>query len=248
MQNEEFVLILGTLVFLVLTAFIVVFIVLYRKARLKLIIDQQKFRQEILQAEIEIRENTLREVGRDIHDNLGQIASLVRINLAGIIENAGSSAQISNSVELMDELIDEMRDLSHSLTDGNRLSLGLNGRIESDLKRLHHLEELTIEKEGSLPEGSLDQEREILLYRIFQEALTNALKHSDASRIRIKLAEETGIIHLEVTDNGKGFNPKVMGGNGIMNMKSRAAIMGGTITLANANPSGTTLTVNLPRT
>jgi two-component system NarL family sensor kinase len=70
MQSEEFILVFGTLLFLFLAGFIVLFAVQYRKAQLKFTIEKQRFRQEILQAEVEIREKTLQDVGKELHDNL----------------------------------------------------------------------------------------------------------------------------------------------------------------------------------
>jgi signal transduction histidine kinase len=246
MRDEEYVLILGTLLFLILTAFILIFIILYRKARLKIVIDQHKFREEILRAEVEIRENTLREVGRDLHDNLGQIASLIRINLAGLAEKASGDRQIGTSLDLMDRLIREMRQLSHALSDNRHLSGGLTGQIEGDIGRLKHLEGLTIHSEISLNPEALDPQREILVYRIFQEALSNALKHADASRIEIHLSDNEKSVSLEVTDNGKGL-VRHSDGKGLNHMKARAEIMGGKLHLENANPSGTRLAIVLPK-
>lgn len=250
MRDEEYVLILGTFIFFLLSAFVVIFITLYRKARLQYTVQKQHFRQEILKAEIEIRENTLSDLGRELHDNLGQIASLVRFNLAGLMERDSENKALETSLGLMDELIREMRALSHALSDGAMLFKGLTAEIEKDLNRLANINGFEFGWQNKVNGNTIDPGQEILLYRIFQEALTNALKHAQASRIDIQLEVKNQIISLMISDNGKGLihsDPGNNPGRGLQNMRDRVALLGGELKIGNNTPKGTVIKIKVPK-
>jgi signal transduction histidine kinase len=247
MQSEEFILIFGTLLFLFLAGFIVLFAVQYRKEQLKFTIEKQRFRQEILQAEVEIREKTLQDVGKELHDNLGQIASLTRINLAGMRSGHNNPEKVDQSLTLMDKLIEEMRNLSHQLNDGVKLRLSLSDQIKEDVRRLNNLEGLDVSFSMNVHELKVSGDKAVLIYRIFQEALSNVLKHSQASELSINVEEDDKNVKLTIEDDGIGMPDKNVkqDGIGMKNMRSRAALLGAEFSVSNRMPSGTTLSIKL---
>ncbi|MCZ4409115.1 sensor histidine kinase [Cryomorphaceae bacterium 1068] len=247
MQSEEFVLIFGTSLFLILAGFIVLFAVQYRKEQLKFTIEKQRFKQEILQAEVEIREKTLEDVGKELHDNLGQIASLTRINLAGMRSGHSNPEKVDQSITLMDKLIEEMRNLSHQLNDGVQMRLSLSEQIEQDVRRLNNLEGLEVCFSMNAPALHMSGDKAVLIYRIFQEALSNVLKHSQANELSIRVEEEEKNIKLTVEDNGIGLPVENLkqDGIGMKNMRSRAALLGAEFSVSNRNPKGTALSLKL---
>ncbi len=247
MQSEEFILIFGTLLFLFLAGFIVLFAVQYRKEQLKFTIEKQRFRQEILQAEVEIREKTLQDIGKELHDNLGQIASLTRINLAGMRSGHSNPEKVDQSLALMDKLIEEMRNLSHQLNDGVQLRLSLSDQIKEDVRRLNNLEGLDVNFSMNGNELKVSGDKAVLIYRIFQEALSNVLKHAQASELSIRVEEEDKNVKLTIEDNGIGMpdEPGKHDGIGMKNMRSRAALLGAEFSVSNRIPSGTTLSIKL---
>ncbi|MGB6036679.1 MAG: ATP-binding protein, partial [Cryomorphaceae bacterium] len=219
----------------------------YRKAQLKFTIEKQRFKQEILQAEVEIREKTLQDVGKELHDNLGQIASLTRINLAGIKSGHKNPEKVEQSITLMDKLIDEMRNLSHELNQGVQLRQSLTEQIEQDVRRLKNLEGLTVKLSLKAPSLKISGDKAILVYRIFQEALSNVLKHSQASELTINLTEGLKNVILTVEDNGIGLPKENMkkDGIGLKNMQSRASLLGAQFSISNRTPKGTILSIEL---
>jgi len=247
MQSEEFVLIFGTLLFLFLAGFIVLFSFQYRKEQLKFTIEKQRFKQEILQAEVEIREKTLQDVGKELHDNLGQIASLTRINLAGIRSGHNKPEKVDQSIALMDRLIEEMRNLSHELNEGIQLRQSLSEQIKQDVRRLNNLEGLEVKFSMNAPSLDMIGDKAILLYRIFQEALSNVLKHSQASELIIQVKEELDRVKLTVEDNGIGLPDVNMkkDGIGLKNIQSRASLLGADFSISNRIPKGTILSIEL---
>ena len=237
------------MMFLFLAGFIVLFAVQYRKAQLKLTIEQQKFKQEILQAEVEIREKTLQDVGKELHDNLGQIASLTRINLAGIRSGHEKPEKVDQSISLMDKLIEEMRNLSHQLNEGFRLRLTLAEQIEQDVGRLNNLDGLQVSFAMNAPSFDMYGDKAILLYRIFQEALSNVLKHSQASEVFIVVEEGVKNIKLTIEDNGIGLPDQNMkqDGIGLKNMRSRAVLLEADFSISHRKPKGTILSIELTK-
>ncbi len=247
MQSEEFVLIFGTSLFLILAGFIVLFAVQYRKEQLKFTIEKQRFRQEILQAEVEIREKTLEDVGKELHDNLGQIASLTRINLAGMRSGHSNPEKVDQSLSLMDKLITEMRNLSHQLNEGVQLRLSLSEQIEQDVRRLNNLQGLVVGFKMKTNSLNLRGDKAVLIYRIFQEGLSNVLKHSQASEMTVCIEEDDKNVKLTIEDNGIGLNDENLkkDGIGMKNMRSRAALLGAEFSVSNLNPRGTALSIVL---
>jgi signal transduction histidine kinase len=247
MQSEEFILVFGTILFLLLAGFIVLFAVQYRRAQLNFTIEKQRFKQEILQAEVEIREKTLQDVGKELHDNLGQIASLTRIHLAGIKSGHKNPEKVDQSIVLMDKLIDEMRNLSHELNESVQLRQSLSDQIEQDVRRLKNLEGLDVTFSLDAPSLKISGDKAILLYRIFQEALSNVLKHSQANELTINLTEGLKMVKLTIEDNGIGLPKENMktDGIGLKNMQSRAALLGAKFSISNRVPKGTILSIEL---
>lgn len=247
MQSGEFILTFGTLLFLFLAGFIVLFAVQYRKTQLKFTIEEQRLKQGILQAEVEIRENTLKDVSKELHDNLGQIAALTRINLAGIRPGHNNPEKVDQSISLMDKLIDEMRTLSHQLNQGIKLRQNLSDKIEQDVRRLNNLEGLKVTLDMVAPSFKLSGENSVLIYRIFQESLSNVLKHSQASELHITVKESEDKVKLSMADNGIGIPKENMkqDGIGLQNMRSRAKLLKADFSISKREPTGTVLSIEL---
>jgi signal transduction histidine kinase len=189
----------------------------------------------------------LQDVGKELHDNLGQIASLTRINLAGIRSGHSKPEKVDQSIVLMDKLIDEMRNLSHELNEGIQLRQSLSEQIEQDVRRLNNLKGLDVKCSLDAPSFNISGDKAILLYRIFQEALSNVLKHSQAIELIINLTENFKSVKLTVEDNGIGLPDENMkkDGMGLKNMQSRAALLGADFSISNRIPKGTILSIEL---
>jgi signal transduction histidine kinase len=247
MQSEDLILTFGTLLFLFLAGFIALFAAQYRKEQLKFTIEKQRFKQEILQAEIEIRENTLQDVGKELHDNLGQIAALTRINLAGMLSGNAKPEKIQYSISLMDTLINEMRSLSHQLNDGIQMKRNLLEQISLDANRLKNIEGLTVKIDLEAPSLGITNDQAILIYRIFQEGLSNVLKHARATELIISAKERNDSAELTLEDNGVGLlaGKADQDGIGMTNMQSRAALLGADLSISQRNQGGTILSIKI---
>lgn len=243
----------ATAFFVFLVGFIVYFIVLYQKRQVKNKIErdalQANFRQEFLRARLEIQEQTFAHVSRELHDNINQVLSFVKLNLAMIGNtNTDQQAKINENRDLIAQVITDLRDLSKSLSFEHITKLGLVKTIENEIKKINKSglinAELTIE--GNI--YPLGEQRELVLFRIFQEAVNNTMKHSGAAQLKIGLDYNPELFILTLEDNGVGFSVNSLDhsrGSGLTNIENRATAIGASAKINSSPGGGCSIIVNL---
>jgi signal transduction histidine kinase len=232
-DTKELILI-ATLIFLIAPTFILIYILVYNQRKKRHIEEKQNlqstFRQELLKTQVEVQEQTLRNISREIHDNISQVLSFIKLNLAMIDQgDEHTKAKINESRELVAQVINDLRNLSKSLSFEHIAELGLVKTIEMETDRINNSGLL---KTSLVIEGdsySLGEQRELVLFRIFQETLNNTLKHAHAKHLKISLQYSELIFNLTIEDDGIGFSFSELDnnhGSGLKNMQSRAALIG----------------------
>lgn len=245
--------IIGTLLFSALVIAIILFLRQYQKTQQNFDWERQQHKQALLQTEVEIREQTLNSVSRELHDNLGQIASLIKINLNLVSKNLDEKdrLKISESIDLLKRLIGDIKSLSLSLDSDNIHRVGLYDSIKQDIERINRTGSLQIEFTGKNTLPSLRPDVEIFLYRICQEALNNILKHAKASKAELVLDFKSGTLEIVIRDNGEGFNIETATtnkekGSGLGNMSKRCDIIGASFGIETKPGAGTIICITLP--
>lgn len=233
-QQLIVIIISGTIMLLLLGMFIISFLFFYQRKHNTHITEKEQqqaaFRQELLKTQIEMQEQTLNYVSREIHDNVTQVLSFVKLNLAftSNLAEAERTHKIDESRKLVSQAIGDLRDLSKSLSFEHIAQLGLVKTIAIEVERINKsgIMEAVMDVEGQ-PIG-LGDERELVFFRIFQEALNNALKHAGASRFKIGMRYDANSFNLTIADDGAGFDYAALkeGGSGLRNMQNRAALVG----------------------
>lgn len=150
--------------------------------------------------------------------------------------------------------IGEVRSISHQLRPRELDDLGLTAAIQGAVDELRSQSGLQVVSALARFRSRLPLELELALYRIFQEAVTNALKHARATRLQVTLARAAGGLKLRVEDNGHGFKPAAAGraaapsrsSLGLLNMRERAEFIGGTLAVSSVPSEGTTIEVWAP--
>lgn len=248
------ILLLSTATFFTgITGFIIYFVVLYRNKQLKNKQEQEQlqsaFRQELLKTQIEIQEQTLTYISSEIHDNITQVLSFVKLNL-GMINNVSeiNKNKINESRELVSQSINDLRNLSKSLSFEHISLLGLVKTIEIEIERINNsgLINATLSIEGEI--YSLGEQCELVLFRIFQEALNNTLKYSKAKDLKISLQYHSELFNLTLQDNGIGFlvnSYLKQDGLGLRNIKNRAALIGAVAAIESSPGEGCCIKVAL---
>lgn len=253
-KEEIFITVIaGTITFLILAIFIIVFVLLHKKRQRKNRMEKaqlrSRFDQELLRTRLEIQEQTLKNISQEIHDNIGQMLSLAKLNLA-LVEESGDP-RISNSHQLVSKAIQDLRDLSKSMHTDYISETGLQRAIEYEVEMICKTGILHARLEIEGQPRRLDRQKELILFRIVQESITNVIKHANASSIIITMDYSLRNFLLRISDNGKGFEPFMnpedqSTGIGIRNMQHRAQLIGGLFELHSMPGNGTSITIQLP--
>lgn len=253
-KNSEVIntIILGSILFLVLVFIIIWAAVKFynsKKERRQLEIS---FEQELLKSKLEIQEQTLKLISQEIHDNIGQVLSLVKLNIAKIdpFDHVSVGAKIDDARSLLTKAIQDLRDLSKRLNADFAKDIGLRQAVEYELSLLERTGSF---KTSCVIQGApitIDPQKELIIFRIFQELINNIIKHANADMIDVKLTYESTMFRLVVVDNGNGFDLVKMNlaksdGLGLRNINNRAALIGGSFSLQSSPGDGTTSVVTL---
>lgn len=246
-------------IFILLTCFIFLFVIQYYRRQMKFIKQQENlkasFKQTLLQTQLEIQEQTLKNISQEIHDNIGQALSLAKLNLNTMPPTNDDALQqkILNSKELVSKAITDLRDLSRSLDTDYVQEMGLQRAIEYELEMIRKTgtTEVSMIVEGSL--FRLEKQKELILFRIVQETFNNILKHAGAKKINININYAPDSFTLLIKDDGKGIDPQPLNqgennnfGLGIRNMHSRAKLIGADFKMSSILGEGTEVKIVLP--
>jgi signal transduction histidine kinase len=244
-----FAIIFATVLLVLLAGFLFFFFLKYRYRSNEYIkereIMKKTFEQTLLQSQIEVQEATFSVLGKELHDNVGQLLSSTKMLLGITQRNMAHTPETLNiAVETLGKAINELRSLSKSLDKEWLDQFNLLENLSTEINRINEAKMLAIHfsHPGKLP---LKAEEQIILFRIIQEALQNAIKHSEAQNILIEIETQAENIIVTITDDGKGFKTISSDGLGIRNMKHRTKQLGGNITW-NIPANGSSITIHLP--
>jgi signal transduction histidine kinase len=200
------------------------------------------------------REEERTRVAREIHDELGQALTAIKIEFTSLLrdlpEERGQAAPRSQAIlKLLDETIQSLRRIGTELRPGILDDLGLVAAIEWAAEDFQA--RTGTKCQISLPNAdiALDRDLATALFRIFQETLTNVARHAEATQVDVRLAREKGNLILEVRDNGKGIREEQLAAGtslGILGMRERVLLLGGTLTINGILGKGTTVRVVVP--
>lgn len=250
--NPNVLIIGGAAIFSILVFFIIMFIVLYQRRYYKFLREtqnlQNSFQSEILKTQLETQEETFFQIGEEIHDNIGQLLSSTKM-LLGITERNLPSIPdpFKTAQETLGKAITELRSLSKSLNREWLHQFNLIQNLETEIDRINTANIIQIQLYTSVRILPLAPEAQVMLFRIIQEAMHNAIKHAGASMLRITI-DLSGVILVSIYDDGKGFRQpeNQHHGVGIINMKHRTSLLGGTIEWKPKDHGGTEIRIFIP--
>ena len=202
----------------------------------------------LLQSQLEIQEQTFQNISREIHDNIGQKLTLAKLHLNTLnyAESQKTAAQINDSINMISEAITDLSDISQSMNSENILNNGLIKGLEYEMEQLEKsgLYDISLAVTGNTL--FLDAHKELVIFRIVQEALNNIVKHAKANKISISLHYNTAKLALIVSDNGIGFDGISCTGSGLFNMKKRTEMLKGHIEISSKVDKGTNVIIKIP--
>jgi signal transduction histidine kinase len=250
--TENITIILGaSLLLLLITLFIVMLVIAYLRRDLKHLKEKESmeadFEKQLLQSQLETQEETLNQLSTEIHDNVGQLLNSTKL-LIGITQRTLSEYPdtLSLADETLGKAIQEIRSLSKSLNREWLEQFNFIENLEAEINRINAAKALQIKL--TRPEiVSLKANQQIILFRIVQEILQNAIKHAGAKFIAIQIKEEKAHLVIAISDDGKGFDEAtVQKSVGILNIKHRSHLLGGHAQWKSSIGNGTRVTIQLP--
>jgi signal transduction histidine kinase len=195
-------------------------------------------------------------VARTIHDELGSAFTSLKWDLESLDKTlskpmdpaaaAALRAKIASMMKLADSTINTVRRIAWELRPRILDDLGLVDAIEWQARQFEARTGIICQRSGFLDGVVFDQEQATAIFRIFQEALTNILRHANATRVDITMTQEAGEFVLAISDNGRGIAGGEKSGLGILGMQERVRLVGGKIEILGLEGAGTTIAVRVP--
>ncbi len=207
---------------------------------------------------INAQESERRRVARDLHDSVNQILSSVKFRMESVEAQIQRKDKVLRDVVAtakgsLENAIHEVRRISQNLRPSELDDLGVLPAVRSMCEEFKEVTKIDVDLKFSRFPKKLSPEIEVTMYRIIQEALNNAAKHSEASRLTIHCTRENSWLKIKIKDNGKGSdmhdladNARKSSGMGLLNMKERAAYVGGSVSVNSSPKKGVQISVQLP--
>ncbi|HSJ25146.1 MAG TPA: ATP-binding protein [Longimicrobiales bacterium] len=209
--------------------------------------------RETAQRALAAQEEERKRIAQELHDGIAQTMAALRVRLrvARALEDSTVRDQLVERVGAeLGEAIEEVRRIAQGLRPPALDMLGLAPAIESCARGMGGAgTALELDVEVEAVEGLLSPEAELVLYRIVQEALSNASRHAGAARVRVRLGRRSGGVEAVVEDDGRGFDVAAemsRGGLGLFGMQERAGYVGGTVNIESSPDRGTTVRATIP--
>jgi PAS domain S-box-containing protein len=229
----------------------------YKKAQEALLQSERlAFQRQQLQALAErlqqAREEERKMVARDLHDDIGQILTAIKMDMTWAVRhlpraNDEVHDRLKGSIELINDGVRSVRKICSGLRPGILDDLGLAAAVEWQSNEFAARAGILCEVSVPAGELRLDGDRATAIFRIYQECLTNIARHAEARTVRTSLYQQDESLVLVVRDDGKGFREsEVAGSLGVLGMKERAQVCGGSVQVSSSPGEGTTVTVCVP--
>ncbi len=221
-----------------------------KKMEEKLISGQIAHQRQLTQATIDGQENERKEIGKELHDNIGQQLTTIKLFLdfAKSTADENTAEMVNMALKAVSDVINDVRAMSRSLIPSTLKDLGLIESINELIDSLTRAKIVKIEFDHlEFDENILPENQKLTLFRIVQEQLNNIVKHACAKTVNIRLFAAAQEFILEIKDDGNGFDAKkVRKGLGIINIKSRAELFNGKAIISSQPGKGCALTVCFP--
>ena len=260
-QSQEiiFIISVGASIALLLVGFIISILFFYQNKQIKqerLMRDiKERYQRELLNSQIEMQENTMKQIGEELHDNIKQQLLVVNMALGFLpLETEDPFYEtIKDSRTEINNIIKDIAQLSHSLHTDRIYQVGLLESIDLEVERLRRIKSLKVDYSCNVKYNYFDGQTNTFIFRIMQEMLQNVLKHAKATELGIEVLEQdVDFFVIRIKDNGIGFDATAKkddgqgGGIGLTNMQNRANLINATIKIDSEIGKGTSVSLALP--
>jgi len=247
---------IGTVGMFLLAVAIILFMVFYQKKMLQEQYKRQQMELEhqhkMMEAALESQEQERRRLAGELHDSIGAMLSTIRVGITTLARQASDPQPFEQSKEMLDDTISSVRRISRDLMPSTLEKFGFVQAVKELCERFHATSLLPIHcvEDGEIKD--FEKGRELLLFRVVQELLNNALKHSRATEITVSVQGGEQLI-VSVEDDGIGFNPEAIRnskengkGLGLFNMENRTRLLHASLDFDTQRTKGSKITLTVP--
>jgi signal transduction histidine kinase len=214
--------------------------------------EMRLHQQELLKVRLEIQEQTYRTISQELHDNIGQMLSLVllNINTVDVLNAEATKEKLAGSKTLLKKTIQDLRDISKTLNTDFINEIGLTHAVDQQLQLLKRTGIYSTQLVVEGDQYGCEPERELMIFRVVQELLNNIVRHAGANQIIVSMKYELEKLVIKVCDNGQGFDVQTQElshdrGLGLRNIPNRLKLIRGAIFLESELKKGTTATIEI---
>jgi two-component system, NarL family, sensor kinase len=247
---------IGTVGMLLLAIAIVLFMVFYQKKMIQEQVKRQKleieYQHKMMQATLESQESERRKLASDLHDSIGGMLSTIRMGVSTLGRSLPDPRSVEQTKQMLDDTISSVRQISRDLMPSTLEKFGLAQALKELCERMQGSALMTINFHDDAATFSIDKNKELMLFRITQELLNNAIKHAQATEIKVDLTA-TNALALTVEDDGVGFNideqksdKRTGKGLGLYSIENRASLLGAKLDFDKHRRKGSKITLTLP--
>lgn len=219
-------------------------------------IDELLQKQELasINAMMEGQEQERQRIAQDLHDRIGSQLAAVKLNMEALEDKVDkghneNKGQFTKTYGMLDNLVDEVRKISHNMVSGVLMKFGLEVALHDLAASISNSGKIRVDVRVHNLHDRIAGKVELAVYRIIQELLANVLKHAQAQHITISLNRQDGNLNVMVEDDGRGFDQgRVKRGMGLQNIQQRAEALNGAVNIDAKAGRGTTVIVDIPLT
>jgi two-component system, NarL family, sensor kinase len=261
-QNETIqiylIIAVAVVAMLLMAGSIILFVLYYQKRMVQEQFKRQQleldFQKQMMEAALESQENERRRVAGDLHDSIGAMLSTIRVSLITQAKRANADVEsITESKKMLDDTIESVRRISRDLMPSTLEKFGLAQAVKEMCERFQSTAALpiTYNEEGEL--HPISKKRELMIFRVIQELINNALKHAQASEIKVNFAGDEKNLTIIVEDNGIGFNVEEIRndkrsskGLGLYNIENRTRLVNADVEFNSGTNQGSRVVLTIP--
>lgn len=258
MSNDQYkeilsVIVAGSMLFIFLVTVIVMFMLYYQKKKFQYFEEkknmQAMYERQLLEIRLEIQEEVFDAISREIHDNVGQLLSLVKVQLNILNRDQDINQELIKEIKAnLGQVMNDLRHMARNLNSDYLLQLTLSEATRQVLQRVESVGIVTAKLVVIGEERSIGEQKKIIVFRMIQESIQNILKHAQAQTVRVHIRFEECTAEIIIEDDGVGFDTtlNVSKGLGLQNMTKRAMLTGGSVKFDSIIGRGTTIAITIP--